>query len=103
MRTMKAWASFGATDINNDNELDITELKTLIWVNDGVEPDENRVLFDLHNIDEDGSGTVDRLEWISYLVSPPGEGGDFFDFDVKGAFDAFDINKDGKIDEDEFF
>jgi hypothetical protein len=32
---MKPWASFSATDINNDNELDISELKTLIWLMDG--------------------------------------------------------------------
>lgn len=100
MTIMRAWASFGATDINNDNELDIDELKTLIWVVDGKEPDEKRVQFDMKNIDEDGSGTVDRLEWISYLVAPAGED---FDFDVKAAFDMFDVNKDGKIDEEEFF
>ena len=26
------WASFSATDINNDNQLDIMELKTLFWL-----------------------------------------------------------------------
>jgi len=43
MATMKAWSSFSATDINNDNELDIQELKTLIWLTDGEEPDDRRV------------------------------------------------------------
>ena len=40
---MKPWASFSATDINNDNELDAGELKTLIWLVDAVEPSEARV------------------------------------------------------------
>jgi Ca2+-binding EF-hand superfamily protein len=40
---MKAWASFSATDINNDNELDSMELKTLIWLIDEEEPVESRV------------------------------------------------------------
>ena len=40
---MKPWASFSATDINNDNELDAGELKTLIWLVDEKEPTENRV------------------------------------------------------------
>ena len=102
MHIMKSWASFGATDVNNDNELDIDELKTLIWVMEGREPDEKRVLFDMKQIDEDGSGTVDRLEWISYLVSPAGEGADYFDFTVKKQFDEFDVNKDGMIDRTEF-
>ena len=35
---MKPWASFSATDINNDNELDSQELKTLIWLIDEEEP-----------------------------------------------------------------
>ena len=43
MATMRAWSSFSATDINNDNELDIQELKTLIWLSDGNEPDDRRV------------------------------------------------------------
>ena len=40
---MKPWASFSATDINNNNELDAGELKTLIWLVDEVEPSEIRV------------------------------------------------------------
>ena len=40
---MKPWASFSATDINNDNELDDQELKILIWLMDDEEPDERRV------------------------------------------------------------
>ena len=35
---MRPWASFSATDINNDNELDSLELKTLIWLIDEEEP-----------------------------------------------------------------
>jgi len=29
---MRAWASFSAVDINNTNELDANELKTLFWI-----------------------------------------------------------------------
>ena len=61
---MKPWASFSATDINNDNELDSMELKTLIWLIDEEEPLESRVQRDLKLMDRDGSGTIDRLEWI---------------------------------------
>lgn len=61
---MKPWASFSATDINNDNELDAMELKTLIWLIDEEEPNEIRVQRDLKLMDTDGSGTIDRLEWI---------------------------------------
>ena len=47
LKIMEAWSSFSATDINNDNELDIGELKTLIWIMEEKEPDEKRVLFDM--------------------------------------------------------
>jgi Ca2+-binding EF-hand superfamily protein len=67
---MKPWASFSATDINNDNELDAAELKTLLWLIYDVEPKEARVQRDLKIMDRDGNGTIDRLEWIMYLASP---------------------------------
>ena len=40
---MKSWASFTATDINNDNQLDCSELKFMIWLIDGHEPDDRRI------------------------------------------------------------
>jgi len=61
---IKPWASFSATDINNDNELDIIELKTLFWLLDDKEPEQARVQKELKIIDEDKSGTIDRMEWI---------------------------------------
>ena len=72
MTLMKAWASFSATDINNDNELNVEELKTLIWLIDDQEPHSNRVKSDMQLIDEDGGGTIDRMEWIMYLANPKG-------------------------------
>ena len=50
---MKPWASFSATDINGDNQLDVTELKTLIWLLNEEEPTEYRVQRDLKAIDAD--------------------------------------------------
>ena len=35
---MKIWSCFSANDINNDNELDSNEIKTLFWLFDGVKP-----------------------------------------------------------------
>ena len=64
------WASFSATDINNDNELDIMELKTLFWLMEKKEPEMMRIQMEMEAIDRDGNGTIDRIEFISYLVSP---------------------------------
>ena len=41
---LNAWSSFSATDINNDNSLDISELKVLIWLIENEEPDDIRVM-----------------------------------------------------------
>ena len=96
---MKPWASFSATDINNDNELDASELKTMIWLVEEVEPSEARVQRDLKLIDADGSGTIDRLEYIQFLSSPIEISGDgeraHFDFELKKKFDSHDLDKDG--------
>ena len=103
MTIMKPWASFSATDINNDNELDIVELKTLIWLTDGEEPDACRVQKDMRLIDEDHSLTIDRLEWIQYLVSPGDDSGQqYFDFNLKNLFDKYDKDKDGSVNYAEF-
>ena len=53
-------------------------------------------------LDEDGGGTVDRLEYISYLMSPAGEGPGHFDLNLKKMYDQCDTNKDGLIDSEEF-
>ena len=49
-------------------------------------------------IDRDGSGTIDRIEFISYLVSPNEQGIGYFDFNLRKSFEKFDANKDGRID-----
>ncbi len=52
-------------------------------------------------IDKDGGGTIDRLEFITFMTSPNGDTS-YYDFDIKKMFDQYDINGDGAIDKDEF-
>jgi len=95
---MLPMACFSATDINDDNELDISELKNLFWLLDGKEPENARVLMEMGSIDRDGGGSVDRLEWIQYLVSPdPESGASYFDFELRNSFLYFDSDADGYI------
>ena len=100
---MLPMACFSATDINDDNELDIMELKNLFWLLEDKEPEHARVLKEMRCIDQDGGGTIDRLEWIQYLVSPdPLTGASYFDFELRNSFLFFDDDHDGFIDIDEF-
>ena len=53
-------------------------------------------------MDADQSGTIDRLEWMAYLcsssLSSSGSGNkDYYDFELRAAFEASDADKDGII------
>ena len=54
-------------------------------------------------IDRDGGGSIDRLEWIQYLVSPdPETGASYFDFELRNTFVDIDDDNDGSIEIEEF-
>ena len=38
MKIMQVWAAFSANDINNDNELDVVEIKLMMWLMEGARP-----------------------------------------------------------------
>ena len=70
MRVMKVWSTFTANDINNDNELDVTEIQMMMWLLEGAKPINARVVREIGIIDTDSSGSVDRIEWMSYVCAP---------------------------------
>lgn len=90
-------AVFSAADINNTNELDIRDLKILLWLFEGKEPTPLRVQQEMVAIDTDGGGTLDRLEFIKYLVSGGADGEEFFDYELRRKFDSHDQDKNGSI------
>jgi Ca2+-binding EF-hand superfamily protein len=57
-----------------------------------------RVQAEMANIDRDGSGTIDRIEFIGYLLSPDSKGSSYFDFELRKAFEKYNSNKDGYLD-----
>ena len=90
-------AVFSAADINNSNELDIRDLKILLWLFEGKEPSPLRVQQEMKIIDADNSGTMDRMEFIKYLVSGSTDEDSFFDYELRKKFDSFDSDKNGTI------
>ena len=95
---MKIWSAFSANDLNNDNELDAYEMRTLFWLFDGKKPNKERVEREKIIMDADGSGTIDRLEWLAYLCSSSFEyEKDYYDFNLRGMFEAADKKKKGEI------
>ena len=67
---MGVWSTFSANDINNDNELDVNEIKMMWWLLDNKKPINSKLEREIKIMDTDGNGTIDRLEWLSYLCSP---------------------------------
>ena len=88
---MKIWSAFSANDINNDNELDISEIRTLFWLFDGTKPTMEKIQRETAIMDDDNSGTVDRQEWLAYLCSGggtgSGKGKNYYDFHLREMFD----------------
>ena len=99
---MKVWSAFSANDLNNDNELDAFELKTLFWLFDEKKPSNERIEREKIIMDEDASGTIDRLEWLAYLCSSgtdvTGEKrADYYDFNLRANFEQADKTKTGTL------
>jgi hypothetical protein len=64
---MKVWLAFDATDINCENKLQIEDLKYLIYTLEGIIPTEDRLYYEMKELDKDKSGFVTREEWLHYL------------------------------------
>ena len=107
MRIMKAWSAFRANDINMDNRLDVSELNMLIWLMDEAKPAKAILEREIAIMDVDGNGTIDLIEWVSYLCAPVRESihqygnRNYYDFEMRSLFEGIDLNKDGSIDFDE--
>ena len=102
LHIMKVWSAFSANDLNNDNELDAFELKTLFWLFDEKKPSNERIEREKIIMDEDASGTIDRLEWLAYLCSSgtdvTGEKrADYYDFNLRANFEQADKTKTGAL------
>ena len=61
--------SFLATDVNGDHVIEPNELRTLLWLTEGVEPTQKRVTSELKAMDVNSDGTISMMEWIKYLAS----------------------------------
>ena len=53
-------------------------------------------------MDSDQSGTVDRMEWVSYLAAPTLSiyqmgNKDYYDFELREMFEKYNKNKNGLI------
>lgn len=103
---MKSWSAFTANDINNDNLLDLHEMKMLIWLISAKKPNRPSLEREMSIMDRDQNGTIDRIEWVSYLAAPKqGDNSlgtmEYYDFEMRDMFESIDLNGDGILDFDE--
>jgi len=66
----KALASFLSVDLDHSKSLDTSELKALLWLCNGEEPNDTRVQYELSLMDANQDGYIDLLEWVKYLTMP---------------------------------
>ena len=66
---IKAMCSYLATDLNNDHIIIPSELSTLLWLIEGIEPTKERVNKELAAMDINSDGGISMIEWIKYLAS----------------------------------
>ncbi|CAD8184143.1 unnamed protein product [Paramecium octaurelia] len=93
---MNAWAAFDASDINQDNEVSMSELKYLIYAYEGDKPDYYRLQTEMEILDMDQSGKITRDEWIKYLCV--NEKGKFvFRGTLQHQFNEYDKDHDGML------
>lgn len=61
--------SFLATDLNGDHTIESKELRTLLWLTEGVEPTKERVQSEINAMDVNSDGSISIIEWIQYLAT----------------------------------
>lgn len=92
---MKAWSAFSAADVNNDNSIVHHELHQLLWVYEGQEPSEIRVVNEMKEMDKDKSGYIDRYEWINAFCQVDKNGKNVFRASLKELFEKYDVDNSG--------
>lgn len=105
-RVSVAWSAFTANDINNDGELDVREIQKLIWLVTDKKPSKAIMDREMNIMDDDRSGTISRVEWVSYLSAPVIHenhigNNEYYDFELRDLFEQIDADNDGSIDFEE--
>lgn len=94
---MKVWLAFVATDINEDNFLQIYDIKYLLYALEGSVPSDDRIVYEMEQLDNDKSGFVSCQEWLQYLCIDKSESMEKFVYkdELRQKFIAFDKDKSG--------
>lgn len=99
------WITFSILDTDGSGTLDQYELKTLIWIRNGVEkpePLDGVVYKVLREIDHDRTGSIGRMEWVAYNIQFDADTGEvLLDNQLKEEFERMDVDHSGSITTDE--
>jgi Ca2+-binding EF-hand superfamily protein len=98
---MKAWCSYSASDFNGDNTISTNELHAMLWLYEGEEPNDDRLRHEMRAIDKDGSGEIDRYEWMKHLCQTDKNGKNVFRTNLKVLFQRYDRDSSGYLSMDE--
>jgi len=91
--------AFEAFDKDRDGYLTIKEISAIVK-EIGQPPTEGEIKDMINEVDVDGNGTVEFIEFIT-LMARKMRDADTLKEDLKEIFDAFDMDKSGAIEHDE--
>ncbi|KRX00428.1 hypothetical protein PPERSA_05605 [Pseudocohnilembus persalinus] len=87
LEVMKVWSAFSASDYDNENSLHVQDLKILLWIYEDSEPNQFKVTSEKNAIDYDKSGTIERVEWLEYIMQK--DKSDELKSSLKKAFEKY--------------
>jgi Ca2+-binding EF-hand superfamily protein len=82
-------SSFLATDCSGDQQIDLNEFRTLLWLITGDEPTSERMKNEICIIDANKDGSIQIREWLNYILPHQDDAKyGYFDFSLRRLFDS---------------
>jgi len=95
---MSPYVAFVAADEDRQHQIDMRELRVLLWLIRGKEPATTIVDSIMKSLDKDHNGMLSALEWVSYALENDRRTGNLsFTTQMQLLFTRADLNKDAAL------
>lgn len=95
---MSPYVAFVAADEDRQHQIDMRELRVLLWLIRGKEPAPTIVDSIMKSLDKDHNGVLSALEWVSYALENDRRTGNLsFTTQMQLLFTRADLNKDATL------
>lgn len=95
---MSPYVAFIAADEDKQQQIDMRELRVLLWLIRGKEPNPELVDSIMKSLDRDHNGVLSALEWVSYALENDRRTGNLsFTTQMQLLFSRADLDKDAAL------